>query len=176
MISSLTVDDLQFDIRWSTRRKTLELTVDRGGELIISAPQGCDVAVLADFVKEKQFWLYTKLAEKEALRHPVVIKEFVNGEGFPYLGRSFRLLLADGQDAPLKLEEGRFKLLRSEVGRARFHFISWYSGHARSWISRRMKLLADRVGVPAPRSRGRAVYSYRRIVVGSILSMRRAGR
>ena len=42
MISSLTVDDLQFDVRWSALRKTLQMTVDRGGELIISTPHGCD--------------------------------------------------------------------------------------------------------------------------------------
>ena len=34
----LSVDDLTFEVRESSRRKTLEITVDRGGELVIAAP------------------------------------------------------------------------------------------------------------------------------------------
>lgn len=34
----LIVDDLAFEVRESSRRKTLEITVDRDGELIIAAP------------------------------------------------------------------------------------------------------------------------------------------
>lgn len=36
----LVVDDLAFEVRRSARRKTLEITVDRGGELIIKSPPG----------------------------------------------------------------------------------------------------------------------------------------
>ena len=38
---------------------------------------------MEEFVQEKQIWIYTKLAEKEALRHPVTAKGFVTGEGVP---------------------------------------------------------------------------------------------
>ena len=146
-MTTLTVDDLAFEIRWSGQRKTVEITVDRGGELWIAAPDGCDPTVLEDFVREKRFWIYTKLAEKDALSRPVVVKEFVSGEGFSYLGRSHRLLLVDDQDAPLKLDQGRFRLLRGEQGRGRMHFVRWYSDHARSWLNRRIGRYAPRVGV-----------------------------
>ncbi len=36
------------------------------------------------FVREKRFWIYTKLAEKEALGPAFPAKDYVNGEGFPY--------------------------------------------------------------------------------------------
>jgi predicted metal-dependent hydrolase len=106
-----------------------------------------DDARLADFVREKRFWLYTKIAEKAARQQPVGGKEFVSGEGFPYLGRSYRLLLVDEQDAPLKLEAGRFRLLRSETAQGRQHFIQWYTDHARPWLARRVQQWAARVGV-----------------------------
>ena len=38
-MSTLTVNDLRFEVRRSAQRRVLEITVDRGGELIISAPQ-----------------------------------------------------------------------------------------------------------------------------------------
>jgi len=147
MIKTLKVDDLQFQVRWSPRRKSLQLTVDRGGELIISAPEGCAPAQLEEFVREKRFWLYTKLAEKEALRRPAPPKEFVSGEGFPYLGRSYRLLLVDKQDVPLKLERGRFKLRRDDAADGRRQFVTWYTDHARRWLPRRIDEFAPRIGV-----------------------------
>lgn len=147
----LVVDELTFEVRRSARRRTMELTVDRGGELIITAPPEVSDAVMGAFVREKRFWLYTKLAEKEALQQPTGGKEFVSGEGFPYLGRSYRLLLVDAQDAPLKLDGGRFKLLRSAAGQGREHFIAWYAEHATPWLRRRVAGWSARMGVE-PRS------------------------
>jgi len=147
MTDTITVDDLTFDVRRSVRRKTLEITIDRGGELIVSSPPGIADDVLADFVREKRFWLYTKLAEKDALRQPVAGKEFVSGEGFPYLGRSYRLLLVDEQDVPLKLEAGRFKLVRDEAEKGREHFVRWYTAHAAPWLRKRLGQWASRMGV-----------------------------
>ena len=35
----LQVDDLTFEVRHSSRRKTLEIIVDRGGDLVLAAPR-----------------------------------------------------------------------------------------------------------------------------------------
>lgn len=147
MTATLTIDDLEFEVRRSPRRKTLGITVDRQGELIINAPPECPSAAMEEFVREKRFWIFTKLAEKEILRVEAPRREFVSGEGHPYLGRSYRLLLVDAQDVPLKLERGRFRLLRSEAAQGRAHFISWYSGHARSWLAGRVDRWTGRIGV-----------------------------
>jgi predicted metal-dependent hydrolase len=142
----LDVDDLSFQVRRSPRRKTLEITLDRGGELIISAPPETDAERIAEFVREKRFWLYTKMAEKEARHQSLEVKELVSGEGFPYLGRSYRLLLVDEQGPPLKLEAGRFRLRRSLAPQGREHFVRWYTEHARPWLQRRVRGWASRMG------------------------------
>ena len=146
MTEVLTVDDLTFEVRRSSRRKTVEITVDRGGELIISAPPGMGDELMADFVREKRFWLYTKIAEKEAYQQAVSGKEFVSGEGFPYLGRSYRLLLVSEQDAPLKLVAGRFNLLRPLASNGREQFVHWYTEHAKPWLRRRVPAWGSRMG------------------------------
>jgi predicted metal-dependent hydrolase len=130
----LSVEDLQFMVRRSTRRRTIEITVERGGELGIFAPPGVDEARLRSFVLEKRFWIYTKLAEKERLQRRVPPKEFVGGEGFLYLGRTYRLKLVDDQRVALRLVNGRFALRSDSATSAREHFISWYSERARSWL------------------------------------------
>lgn len=146
-MTSVTVGDLRFEVRASNRRTTLQVTVDRGGELIVFAPVDCDASAVQRFVREKRFWIYKKLAEKEALRHPVVTKEYVSGEGFPYLGRSYRLLLVDEQPVPVKLEAGRLKMRTSAAANGRAHIVDWYTAHAQWWLSERAKLIAARVGV-----------------------------
>lgn len=149
-MSQLQVDDLDFEVRYSNRRKTMEITVDRGGELVISAPTGTETERLRRFVHEKRFWIYKKLTEKAQLQKPVPRKEFIDGEGFLYLGRSYRLKLVDEQDQPLKLINGRFRLRQDCTGDGRSHFIAWYSRHARDWLSGRIRNHAPRMELSPP--------------------------
>jgi predicted metal-dependent hydrolase len=144
---SLTVDDLCFEIRRSPRRKSVQITVDRGGELVLSAPDTCEPATMASFVREKRFWIYSKLAEKDALRAEAPKKVYVSGEGFQYLGRSHRLLLVDDQDAPVKLEHGRFKMRRTDAPSGREHMIRWYIDRAQPWLAKRVDRFRHRIGV-----------------------------
>lgn len=141
------VDDLQFAIRRSTKRRTMQITVERTGELILSAPPGVSIDRLREFVSEKRFWIYTKLAEKDRLLRKVPRKEFVNGEGFLYLGRTHRLKLVETQNASLKLVNGRFALRSDEQTGAREHFIRWYSERARAWLSGRVAEYQSRMEV-----------------------------
>lgn len=146
-MNALTVEDLHFEVRASARRATLQLTVDRDGELIVFVPTDCDDSVVEEFVREKRVWIYKKLAEKEALRHPATAKQFVSGEGFPYLGRNHRLLVVHDQDVPVKLEAGRLKMRRSAAVDGREHMIGWYTSHAQPWLAERVERFSARVGV-----------------------------
>ena len=143
----LQVDDLCLALRRSPRRKTVQITVERDGDLLLLAPPGVDEERLRQFVLEKRFWIYSRLAEKERLLQTVPVKEYVDGEGFPYLGRSYRLKLVDVQDVPLKLAAGRFCLLRSELPQAREHFIRWYSVRGKGWLAQRVADFRNRMGV-----------------------------
>lgn len=148
-MTQLAVDDLTFEVRESSRRKTLEITVDRDGELVIAAPTGTEEQHLRDFVLEKRRWIYQKLAEKAERRRQLPRKEYVNGEGFLYLGRSYRLkrVPSDTQDTPLKLVAGRFQLREDILDDAQEHFVRWYSARASDWLRNRVKEHARRMGV-----------------------------
>lgn len=145
----LTVDDLRFDVRRSPRRASVQITVDRGGELLLSAPDGCSTQVMEQFVREKRFWIYKKLAEKDLLGPRLPTKEFVSGESFPYLGRNYRMLLVPEQREAVKLEHGRFKMLRSAAPAGREHLVRWYSERGRPWLEAKAERWHHRVGVAA---------------------------
>lgn len=141
--------ELSLEVRESARRKTLEIIVDRGGELVVAAPADTGEQLLRDFVIEKRYWIYQKLAEKaERYRKPPQ-KEFVNGEGFLYLGRSYRLKLVgrEFQQVPLKLTAGRFQLRNDALPNAREHFIRWYTDRASDWLACKLREHAQRLQV-----------------------------
>lgn len=143
----IVVDDLTFELRRSPRRSTLGVTVDRDGCLVLHAPSECPIARIEAFAREKQEWIYTKLAHREMLQRTPRQREFVPGEGFLYLGRSYRLRLVDDDElpVPLQLRHGWFTMRRSATPTGREHFIHWYRSHALAWIERRAAPLTIRI-------------------------------
>jgi hypothetical protein len=145
----LTVAGLDFEVQLSNARRSIGITVDRDGSLIVNAPPNCDEANLTAFAHDKRMWVYKKLAEKDLLLSHRPTKEFVSGEGFTYLGRSHRLLLADRQGAPVKLDRGRLEMRRDIAvdGGGSHAMIDWYRASALRWLSKRAEPWAQRMGV-----------------------------
>lgn len=148
-MNQLVVGDLTLMVRESVRRKTLEITVDREGELVIAAPIGTEEQLLRGFVVEKRYWIYQKLAQKAENRRRLPRKEFVNGEGFLYLGRSYRLKRVEPstQELPLKLVAGHFLLREDVLANAREYFIRWYTARAMEWLTTKVEEHAKRLYV-----------------------------
>jgi hypothetical protein len=146
-MSVLQVEDLAFQVRRSGRRRTVEITVERDGTLLLSAPEGCEKAKLERFVRSKRRWVYEKLALKEALKPALSARRFVSGEGLPYLGRTYRLLLVPEQEVAVKLSGGRFRMRRADAVAGREHLVRWYTAHARPWLEARVERHAGRLEV-----------------------------
>ncbi len=144
---TLTVDDLNFEVRESARRRTMEIIVDRDGSLVLATPPDVPLETLEEFVEENRVWIYTRLLEKEAQARLKLPKEYVSGEGFYYLGRSYRLKIVDGGGGPpLRLYRSRFELRRDALPQAREHFIRWYTIRLRTVLDRHIAALSHRVG------------------------------
>jgi predicted metal-dependent hydrolase len=142
---SLRVDDLDIHVRVSERRRAVRLTVERDGSVTAVVPPGLDRLALDKAVKAKRRWLYEKLAERQALGQRRPPRQFVSGEGFPYLGRSYRLLLVDEAAVPVRLLRGRLELRRDCVDDAARHLVRWYCGAGYPWLRRRLEPWDDRM-------------------------------
>jgi len=141
----LRVDDLDIHVRVSEQRRTVRLTVERDGSVTAIVPPGLDRLALDKAVKAKRRWLYEKLAERRALGEWRPPRQFVSGEGFPYLGRSYRLLLVDEAAAPVRLLRGRLELRGDCVDDAARHLVRWYRRVGYPWLRRRLEPWADRM-------------------------------
>ena len=147
MSETLKIGDLTFEVRRSNRLKTLGLTVDRGGELVIHCPEPASQDVLEQWTRSKLLWVHRKLALKEELASKVREPEFVTGERFRYLGKSHRLVVVSKQKDALEFKGGYFSLRRDEREYGIKHFRKWYSINGQEWISARVNLLSRRTGL-----------------------------
>lgn len=146
-VTSLTVDGLEFAVHWSSRRRTIGISVARDGGLRVLAPADVSARRLEDVVRGKLPWVRRKLAEFEALGPPPAARRFVDGERLPYLGRSYPLVLVEGSSAAVALHRGRFELARGLDGAARDALVSWYVEHARAHLAARVAHFVPLVGV-----------------------------
>lgn len=151
MSQTLAIDGLEFDVRRSARRRTIGITIERDGTLVLHAPADTPEDDLAKAAASKLEWVHTKLAEKELLLQPASDKRYLPGETHSYLGRNYRLRLVDAGEGvpPLQLSQGWFELRRDEHNHAARHFPAWYAATGREWLERRVGRWASRIGVDA---------------------------
>jgi predicted metal-dependent hydrolase len=135
-----------------SRRKTADIVIERDGSVIVRVPEKLVPERIEDIVDSKRYWIYRNLAEWRDLNATRVVREYRNGEGFLYLGRSYRLLLVADQEAALLLRGGRFCLRRDlvdkgEVPAAKAAFREYYITRGQERLSARVKYYAPKVGV-----------------------------
>src|ERR1700688_1538780 len=110
------VKDISYSVVRSDRA-TADVVIERDGRVLVRAPVSIPDERIEDIVESKRYWIYKNLAEWRDLNATRVLREYRNGEGFLYLGRSYRLLLVADQEEPLLLKGGRFCLRRDIVDR-----------------------------------------------------------
>lgn len=133
-------------------RATADIVVERDGRVTVRAPAHLANARIEDIVDAKRYWIYKTLAEWRDLNATRVLREYRNGEGFMYLGRTYRLLLVGQQDEPLALKNGRFCLRRDIVDRgdvttAQAAFRDYFTARGLERITGRVSYYAPKVGV-----------------------------
>lgn len=135
-----------------SRRSTADIVLERDGSLVVRAPEWIDDTAIQRIVHSKKYWIHKTLAEWRDLNASQVPREYKSGEGFLYLGRSYRLKIVTGQQADLILKDGRFllsgDLLKSGgAGAARQAFQAFFEAKGLVRIGSRVDYFAPKVGV-----------------------------
>lgn len=148
----IAVAELGFQVKRSTRRRTVEIIVDRDGSLLLLAPATTAVEVLEGVVRTKAGWIREKLVQKEMLLRAWQPKSYVQGEGHSYLGRHYRLAIVHAEDEgqpPLRLRGAWFELRDDARADAADLFRQWYIDRGTEWLPKRIERYRPRLGVPA---------------------------
>ncbi len=133
-----------------SRRRTIALIIQADGSLMVRAPLKAPEGLILEFVQSKAGWIRKKQAQANANRVPA--RQFIDGEPFWYLGKTYPLILIGRERPALRLGESFF-LARSAQAKASAVFIRWYKAQAMSVLSERVRWFASRYGFPYPRLR-----------------------
>lgn len=145
-----TYKDIEYTLQRSNR-KTASIYIERDGQVSVYVPESLSKSQIEELLENKRKWIYRNLAEWHDLNATRVQREYVNGEGFFYLGRTYRLKLIENQDHPLMLKDGYF-CLRSNNGSAPdadAAFKEFYREKGRVRIPERVAHYECRMGVQA---------------------------
>lgn len=143
--------DIEFTLIRSDR-KTADIVIERSGDVIVRAPNGIDDERVREAVADRALWVHRSLAEWEDLNSSRRHRPLVQGQGFAYLGRSYRLKFIEDSDVPLRLKNGRWELSETFVARegaaaARKAFRDFYATKGFQIFTERVRQLAPCVGV-----------------------------
>lgn len=151
---------IRFSVIRSTRRKkTIALSIEPDGKVLVRAPMNTTYSRLTHVVKSKAAWIITKLGSLNDVSQQLK-KEFVSGESFYYLGRHMRLkILKDRnvKETVVRMYRGRLEVIMNMAGRngkvpeeIRDAITEWYKIQAARRIYERVEIYADKMGFTVP--------------------------
>lgn len=139
--------DIEYTLSRSDRA-TASIYVERDGSVSLRVPRELTDQQFEDLLESKRRWIYRNQAEWKDLDATRVQREFVNGEGFLYLGRSYRLKLVEDQTGHLVLKNGYFCLPTSSARmNADQAFREFYRLKGKEKIPERVEFYQNRMGV-----------------------------
>lgn len=138
--------NFEYEIVRSDRR-TIGITVERDRRVVVRAPQRARADAVAAVVKEKRFWIGSKLRDPRKYTLPRPTKEFVAGETFLFLGQSFGLQLVSETRGEVRFDGRRFELSRADQPQAQSLFEGWYLAEAKAHLTPRVAAMARAMGL-----------------------------
>lgn len=129
------------------KRKSSSLVVERDGKVKLIVPEVLSIQRIEELLEGKRYWIHRKKAELEDLNTSRVNRQFRSGQGFLYLGSSYRLEVTEKTDKDLKLYRGRFYLRKSKLYEADELFKDFYKEKGLRKIKERIELYKRQMGV-----------------------------
>ena len=107
--------------------KNITLKVRPSGEAILTAPNSASDEHIKFIMQKRAKWIAQKRAFFASFKMPQ--KEYVSGEDFRYLGRSYRLKVMQSKEERVKLQRGYLELFvkdKSDLKRRENLIYEWY--------------------------------------------------
>jgi predicted metal-dependent hydrolase len=138
------MSEIKIDKIVRSRRRTIAIIVTQDAQVIVRAPLSAKIKLIKDFVSKKSKWIERKLKEARINSKNIIQKQFVNGENFLYLGKSY----------PFKIVESDYIVLTDSLefpGRwlvhAGIYLKEWYKSQLLKIIIERVCLYSEMTGL-----------------------------
>ena len=111
--------------------KNITLKVRPNGEAILTTPKAASDEHIKFIIEKRAKWIAKKRTFFASFKTPQ--KEYVSGEDFKYLGRSYRLKVVQSKEERVKLQRGYLELFvkdKSDLKRKENLVYEWYHERA----------------------------------------------
>jgi predicted metal-dependent hydrolase len=132
---------LEFRLRRSERRQTLEISVAPDQKVTVTAPMTASAERIARAVRRRASWIMRQQRAYEDLPPPPSPRQWVAGETHRYLGRQYRLRLVQAARTSVRLSGAFFVVAVPRPGDQRLvrrAMERWYRDHAISLLGSRV--------------------------------------
>jgi predicted metal-dependent hydrolase len=133
----------EYRLRRSSRR-TLGITVEPRGELLVTAPRDVSVERIEAVLRRRRSWILRRLRKAALIPPAPPERQWVTGETHRYLGRQYRLKVVESEKSGVKLL-GKFFLVSAPTKTGSMHvkrsMERWYLDHAKNVFAERMQIL-----------------------------------
>lgn len=140
--------DLDYKIVRSAKRRKLTITVERDRTVVVRAPEGLSDDDVRRIVEAKRQWILEKLRSPQKYEdrlHPPG-KEVVSGESAPFLGRDYRIEIAETESGDVEFAH-MFTVPPAHQAGRREVLRDWYIAQAKEKILSRADQHARELGV-----------------------------
>ena len=149
--------EIQFSVQRSSVRTTVDIAADPQEGIIVTAPLNVSKDKISQAVLKKAPWILRKVSRLEQVIQKPPPREYVSGESYLYLGKSYRLKVVEDASvyaSEARLVGGRFLVTvppvdseRARQSSVRNALKSWYAIHAERKLEERVQYYSGKLGI-----------------------------
>lgn len=140
-------EDLRWRVTVSARRRTVGLSAEPGGSLMIQVPVDSQPSDVGRAIRKRMPWIVRTTAHLVSIAADHPVKDFVDGENFAFLGRNRRLLVGTPGDR-VQLLGDRLVVPSGRPAATGQKITLWYAAEGRDWLAERVSQWSRRMGAP----------------------------
>ena len=142
------IADLNIKIH-KAERKTVSVFIERDGTVSARVPNTISDIEIQKILKAKEYQIFKNLAEWTQLNERYVLREFVSGQSFLYLGRNYRLKVVEENNNKLLFSRNTFFLGEKDIYKGKELFTAFYKEKFKAKIMPLIKRYQKQLGVNA---------------------------
>lgn len=132
-------------------RRTISIEVTSKNKVIVKASKGYPDKLISQFINKKSRWIQKQIDFNQKIRKPALVRKYVSGEKYLFLGNYYNLFLTEGKPG-VYIEEKNLKFSTSSRYLLRKKYIqnklkAWYKKQAYKKILERVSFFEKVLGV-----------------------------
>ncbi|MGI1678965.1 MAG: M48 family metallopeptidase [Cellvibrionaceae bacterium] len=129
--------EIPFQISFS-KRKSLEISVHPDKSVFVKAPEGTERLAIEEKVKKRARWIKRQIRYFDQFDPRTPSRKYVSGESHLYLGKKYRLKIAQGSENNILLKNGFFMTTtdRSKPENIEAILNEWYRSKANLYLTK----------------------------------------